>query len=198
MESLKLEGIDEAAFRWVNGLVGAVGPLDRLMELVVSDYFVPVTLTLVLFSMWFVGRDLETRQKYQLGVFAAVLAVVIANIPIEILNNFYFRDRPFVNNEVALLFYEPTDSSFPANSAAAAFAISGTLWLLNRRVGTAMLALSAIFAFSRVYVGVHYPLDVIGGGLIGLASVFVAFMLTLALRPVLLVGLRVARKFLIA
>ena len=190
--------LDEVIFLWVNGWAGKFTALDEVMRLIASDYLVPVTLALILFALWFAGTDLETRERYQIGILVAVFAVVLANSSIEVLNNFYFRDRPFLNHEVELLFYRPTDSSFPSNSAAAAFAITGSVGLFHRRLAIVIVSLAALYAFSRVYVGVHYPLDVLGGAVFGLVAVPIAAVVVGVMRPVLLLSLRWMRLMLVA
>ena len=79
----------------------------------------------------------------------------------------YFRPRPFVDLDVTRLFYPPTDSSFPSNAIAAAFGLAAVVWGVNRPVGTVLLIGASLYGFARVYAGVHYPLDIIGGALIG-------------------------------
>jgi|TARA_B100001750_G_C15511004_1_gene603632 undecaprenyl-diphosphatase len=190
--------LDEALFLWINGWVGKFTPMDEVMKLIASDYLVPVTLALILFALWFAGTDLGTRERYQIGIVVAVFAVALANSSIEVLNNFYFRDRPFLNHEAELLFYRPTDSSFPANSAAAAFAIAGSVGIFQRRLAIVIASLAALYAFSRVYVGVHYPLDVVGGAVFGLVAVPIAVVLVRIIRPALLLSLRWLRLILVA
>jgi len=190
--------LDEALFLWINGWVGKFTPMDEVMKLIASDYLVPVTLALILFALWFAGTDLGTRERYQIGIVVAVFAVALANSSIEVLNNFYFRDRPFLNHEAELLFYRPTDSSFPANSTAAAFAIAGSVGIFQRRLAIVIASLAALYAFSRVYVGVHYPLDVVGGAVFGLVAVPIAVVLVRIIRPALLLSLRWLRLILVA
>ena len=189
---------DEALFLWINGWVGKFTPIDEVMKLIASDYLVPVTLALILFALWFAGTDLRTRERYQIGIVVAVFAVALANSSIEVLNNFYFRDRPFLNHEAELLFYRPTDSSFPANSTTAAFAIAGSVGIFQRRLAIAIVSLAALYAFSRVYVGVHYPIDVVGGAVFGLVAVPIAVVLVRIIRPALLFSLRWLRLILVA
>ena len=190
--------LDEALFLRINDWVGKFTPMDEVMRLIASDYLVPVTLALILFALWFAGSDLGTRERYQIGIMVAVFAVALANSSIEVLNNFYFRDRPFLNHEAELLFYRPTDSSFPANSAAAAFAIAGSVGIFQRRLAIVIASLAAVYAFSRVYVGVHYPLDVVGGAVFGLVAVPIAVVLVRIIRPALLLSLRWLRLVLVA
>ena len=47
------------------------------------------------------------------------------------------------------------------------FAVACSVWLGDRRVGSSMLVLAGIVGFGRVYVGMHYPSDIIGGAFIG-------------------------------
>ena len=94
--------LDEALFLRINDWVGKFTPMDEVMRLIASDYLVPVTLALILFALWFAGSDLGTRERYQIGIVVAVFAVALANSSIEVLNNFYFRDRPFLNHEAEL------------------------------------------------------------------------------------------------
>ena len=99
---------------------------------------------------------------------------------------------------VNLLFYQPTDSSFPSNSAAAAFAIAAAVWCVNRRIGTVLFIAAAIYGFSRVYVGVHYPADILGGAAIALIVTALTLRLRDLMMPVLVAVIKAARLFAVA
>jgi undecaprenyl-diphosphatase len=184
---------DEVVFLWVNGWVGTYSLIDRVAEWVVSDYLVPACLALALIGLWFTGQDKLVRQRHQIGVFVALSSMAISSLAVFIANAMYFRDRPFIDHDVSLLFYRPTDSSFPSNVAAAAFGIAFAVWGVNRRVGLALIALAALLGLARVYAGVHYPLDIVAGALIGGVVAFLVFGLRRLLEPLPTIVIKVAR-----
>ncbi len=175
---------DEKLFLWLNGLAGKSPAFDRVVEWVVSDYLLPVTLALALVLLWFIGEDRATRLRHQIGVFVALASMALASLMVLILNAVYFRPRPFVDNDVTLLFYQPTDSSLPANAMAAVFGIAIAVWGVNRRLGTLLIAAASLFAFARVVAGVHYPADVAVGALIAAVATYLIFRLKGLLGPV--------------
>ena len=190
---------DKTLFAWINALAGRAPALDTAMGWIASDYIVPVCLGLALVAMWFIGRDAQERMRYQIGVFTALTALALSNLVVLISNAYFFRPRPFDGMEdVTLLFYRPTDSSFPSNSAAAAFAIAAVVWRINRRIGAGMFAAAAVYGFSRVYAGVHYPSDIMGGIIIALVVTAFTLRLRDLLRPALVVAIKLARLFAIA
>jgi undecaprenyl-diphosphatase len=137
------------------------------MLALVSDYVGPTVQVLGLLGFWFEGQSAARRRRNQRAVLRAAVALVLSGALVGLCNLLYFRDRPFRYQEVNLLFYYPTDSSFPSNSATVVFSIAVTIWLCNRRWGFPLLLLAGGFAVSRVYCGVHYPTDILAGFLLG-------------------------------
>lgn len=95
-----------------------------------------------------------------------VCMLLLCNI---LLKPLVHRIRPYdVNTAVALLIGKPHDFSFPSGHTAASFAGATSLLFGGRKkLGWAMLALACVIAFSRLYLYVHYPTDVLGGMCVG-------------------------------
>jgi undecaprenyl-diphosphatase len=103
------------------------------------------------------------------GVFALTLiAVALADWSATGLKALIDRPRPPLRYaEPKTLVALPHDASFPSGHAATSFAAATMLSLAFPRLASFLYVLAAAVAFSRVYVGVHYPLDVIGGAVLG-------------------------------
>ncbi len=180
---------------WLNQWVGRSAALDALGRLIVSDYFVPVVLSLCLLGFWFTGDDNSTRSTNQKAVLRAMIALGLANLAVLTINAHYFLARPFVDYPLDIsLFYAPTDSSFPANPTALSFAMASGLWAANRKMGWLMYGVAAMWGLSRVFAGVFYPLDIIAGALIGMTVSYLVGVVLRLIEPLPTMVLRVARE----
>ncbi len=159
--------MDLALFRWINGLAGRWPLPDELARLFANDYIVPTAIVALLVVGWFSG-DAHWRRV----VVHALLALLLANLLVKLCNLAWFRVRPFTYQEVNLLFYYPSDSSFPSNAAAAMWGMAWAIWLRQRdsALGRGAVLLAALMGISRIWVGVHYPLDIVGGALLGIVA----------------------------
>jgi undecaprenyl-diphosphatase len=157
---------DQTVFFWINGLAGHVSWIDNVIRTLSCDLFLPVVMIIALIAIWFSGRNMADRTRNQLGVMCSLASMGIANLLVFIFNAILpDRLRPFeaFPDKVHLIFYPPTDPSFPSNAAAASFALAAGIWAYNRKLGYILSIPAIIIAFGRIYMGVHYPLDIVGG-----------------------------------
>jgi len=116
-------------------------------------------------------------RKYRIAGAAMLLAlaldVVVCNI---ILKPLVARIRPCdVNTAVQLLIARPTDYSFPSGHTAASFAATFALYFSHKKLWIPALVLAVLIAFSRLYLYVHYPTDVLAGAMIGIIIGYLGF-----------------------
>lgn len=114
----------------------------------------------------------------KVGVVLAVSLAIEALCCNVILKPLVARIRPFdVNTAVQLLISPPTDFSFPSGHTGAAFAAASALFFSKNRLWIPSLVLAILIAFSRLYLYVHYPTDVLGGILLGILSGWLGYTL---------------------
>jgi len=193
--------IDTDIFYFINGLSGKIPVIDELFKGIANDYFLMITCCLVMVFLWFGTTDLQKRAKIHIAVVNAVIAVGMANASVALSDFLYFRIRPFnalPAGSVNLLYYQPTDSSFPSNFAAVLFAIAFALLFINRKFGLIFFFIALLGGFARIYVGIHYPLDIVGGAAYGLFACYLAYGITYILKPVIAYLLRVLHNILLA
>ncbi len=169
--------MDSLLFLVLNGVAARSALVGGVVRFLVNDYVVPAAISLVLIVLWFSGQTWQARERRQFAVIHAATAVLVANVLVKLANVLFFRPRPFAEQNVHLLFYRPTDSTLPSNPAAVAFAFAAAVALHEPRWGLAMGILAGVFGLARVMAGVHYPLDILAGALVGGVAAIVALHL---------------------
>jgi undecaprenyl-diphosphatase len=156
--------------------LGVLDPLFQGLSYVGSFGLVWLALAVVV-------SGLSWRRPW-LAVRVAV-AVLVAEMASGLLKLWVERDRPpLANPEPRTLVDLPTTHSFPSGHATVAFACATVLALAVPRLAVPLYALAALIAWSRVYVGVHYPFDVVAGAVLGVALGFAVRFSGRALRRV--------------
>jgi undecaprenyl-diphosphatase len=106
-------------------------------------------------------------------VLHAVLAFIFAWLVAETIKRLIPTLRPFVvNGQGVLTLTKPGDGSFPSGHTASAFALSTTIWLHDKKAGWFYLILASLVGIARILANVHYPVDILGGVVIGILASF--------------------------
>jgi undecaprenyl-diphosphatase len=123
-----------------------------------------------------VWRQNGWRRKLYLFAEGALAVIVSRGLITEIIRFFYYHPRPFDALGFTPLIPE-SGASFPSGHMTFFFALAMVVWYANRKWGIWFFVLSALIGVARIYVGVHWPLDILGGIVIGLVSgVFVHWL----------------------
>lgn len=165
---MTLLGIDYYLFQQINGSAGHWAKLDSLGIFLASDLQYLLVGSLLIYL--FLGRDIKEKLKNRLMVGGALVAALVARFVVATSFYYFFmRLRPFMT-EIAnqLIPYDGTRSSFPSGHASFFFGLAMVIYLYNKKLGAWFLAAAALISLARVYVGVHYPSDVLAGAVIGI------------------------------
>ncbi len=174
--------IDRFLFQLIYGLSGNWDFLDQFMVFltnyaqVVMGSILVAGILYALVDMWQASRKetiYQAKNKLEMGpllVFALSLILLVV-LPIaisDLLRETIDRSRPFVAMDLSPLIEEEVRASLPSNHAAGSFAIAGFFMVYARRWFTPVALVALIVGFSRIYIGTHYPVDILAGALLGL------------------------------
>ncbi|WP_030673361.1 phosphatase PAP2 family protein [Streptomyces cellulosae] len=168
----------------INGLAkDAPAWFDRAVEFVGEYGLLLAMVLLVVWCWWSVRRrGAEDAASSVAALVWAPLAAgiaVLVNVPIR---GFVERPRPFRTHEgIDVLVSGKTDYSFVSDHATITMAMAVGLFVANRKFGLLGLGLALLEGFCRIYMGVHYPTDVVGGFALGTAVALLLSPVAMAL-----------------
>lgn len=121
----------------------------------------------------------QNNNKLKREGFTIALALIIFSVfGLLILKPIIARPRPFTIDDVSILIKEPRDFSFPSGHTGSSFAAASVMYFYNKKRGVLALILAGLIAFSRMYLFVHYPSDIIAGLILGIISAYFARKIT--------------------
>lgn len=185
---------DLTVFHALNGLAGHQPLVDGAM--IFFAQFSPELFAALFIAAWFVlpRGEFPRRHALVMAVAGGVLALLIN----ALIAHLWFRPRPFVvlaPGHFTQLIAHNADASFPSDHVSGAFGFAAGLWGRGPRgLGLAFGLIAVLVAFARVYVGVHWPTDVMAGAVVGIPAGRAAWLLAPALSPLTRFGLKLTRK----
>ncbi|PRS45073.1 undecaprenyl-diphosphatase [Bacillus sp. NMCC46] len=166
-----MQGFNENLFRWVNQLSIDHGYLNPLF-IGLAEYTVLLAALMCLF-IWFQNRSRTNRRVVVSAGFTFILAELIGKIA----GIFYSNQQPFAEmSHVNLLIQKEVNNSFPSDHTIFIFSVCLIFWLFHKR-HVYWLIIACAVGFSRIWVGVHYPFDVLAGAVMAcLTAVAVVYL----------------------
>ena len=169
-----MNAFDHTILIYLNHVMHNSPILTKMIVAVYGNGLVTGFFVALLWGVWFdesnLARQRQTREKIIAGLIGSVVCIVIVRLMTEFLP---FRHRPLTDPSNGLVFPITSGgwehwSSFPSDNAALFFLLTVCLFSISRLIGWIALIDTACFiCFPRIFVGVHYPTDVIGGAALG-------------------------------
>jgi undecaprenyl-diphosphatase len=137
--------------------------LDKIMPLITAlcnGGFIWIAISIYMIS----------REDYEIEGYMIITSVVVTTIIGEgIIKHIIKRTRPFIDLiENKLLISKPITYSFPSGHTASSFAAAGIFLAMDNKFSILVVILASLIAFSRIYLNVHYPTDVVTGVILGI------------------------------
>ena len=167
--------INEGWFSAINSFAGSNVVLDNFM--IFSAKYLVYIIPIALIYLWF--RKGDENKKFSLFLFSSVVLSIAVSM---IIGKIYYHPRPFVLGIGTQLISHTPDSSFPSDHTSAMFGFAiPFLFFKKYKSGTVLVILASLVGFARVFCGVHFPFDIIGGFFVGLASAYTLFVIRIPL-----------------
>lgn len=171
--------VDYPLIRWLNGGARVQPLLDRAVVWVTADYLLSgVVFVTLIWYCWFASADPLRRSFLLSGTIAAFLSGMISRVlqlalPIHV--------RPMFDANLGMVLPVSMDSvalshwsSFPSDHAAVQFGLAAVIYLARPRLGVLAFAWALLLNVARIYLGIHFPTDVVGGAALGMMLVVLA------------------------
>lgn len=160
--------MDYRLYHAINEFVLDHAWLGRLLG-VVETWAVPL-LAVATFGLWLLARPGGYR-KWKRASASALASAALAMLINQVIGQLWHRERPFAAHPTAHVWGSRShDPSFPSDHASAAYAISFAVFMFDRVAGSLFLVAATVIGVGRVFIGAHYPADVLAGVLVGLGA----------------------------
>lgn len=169
---------DKHDFTVVHDFADSTSWLHGFMTFMAKDGIVLLAITLL--AGWWLGRRNSSPRLVALAVWAAIAAAV-ALLLVQPIASAAGEQRPFVVLHFTPLIAHGRDVGFPSDHATGAGAIAAGLFFVSWQLGLVTTLIALLIAFSRVYVGVHFPQDVAAGLALGAVVAIIGVFLVVPL-----------------
>jgi undecaprenyl-diphosphatase len=141
-------------------------------------------------ALWLLARPGGER-KWKLAAVSGLASAAVALAANIVLHTIWDRPRPYESHAFRHPWSSSTDASFPSDHASASFAIAFAILAFDATAGALFLVAALVIAVGRVFIGAHYPGDILVSLLVGLAAAFVVVRIA---RPLVAALVRIVER----
>jgi undecaprenyl-diphosphatase len=156
--------VDFRLYRWIYGISlhhHWVGTLFSDIEKISIPLMVVLTA-----ALWFFSRP-DGDRKWKLACGSGFAAAALGYAAAFAIHHIWERPRPYVTHHIVHPWASATDASFPSDHTTLSFAIAFTVLALDLPAGVLFVAVAAVIGVGRLFIGAHYPSDVLAGIIVG-------------------------------
>lgn len=162
--------MNQALFFQIFNLSHKIFLLDQVMIFgAVFLIFITFLLTIIL--------TVKGKSQEKIAFLLIILGVIVAEVLIFIIHLIYFKSRPFVIFPIQPLVQHAADAAFPSGHTTIMAVVAFAYTFAKSKWAPLFLILMLWVGFARIFVGVHYPLDILGGIIVGFISVFITWQI---------------------
>lgn len=149
--------------------------LDAFMVFAAQDFII---IAIIIALIIFIQGGIREKKAFIFAVFALGISVII----VEFIRIFYIEPRPYITHPINPLIQLGQIASFPSTHTSTISTIAFSFWFYRANFSWFFIAVTLLIGFSRVFIGVHYPIDIIGGIITGLVSVNITWQIKRLIR----------------
>jgi undecaprenyl-diphosphatase len=120
-------------------------------------------------ALWFFSRP-DGDRKWKLACGSGFASAALAYLVAFVIHHAWARPRPYMTHHISHPWSNTTDASFPSDHATVSYAIAFAVLAFDPIAGAIFLVVATIIAVGRLFIGAHYPSDVVAGLIIGLLA----------------------------
>ncbi len=161
-----MQSLDTALFLWLTGTLHSPN-----WSVLLAEFFASAVVPLV--GLAFVVAWVRARTGWRPALLDAVSAGALGLTLVQVIGWIHYRPRPFESGLGSNLLNHMPENSFPSDHATLMFALAFGLMVAAplRRAGTVLFALALAVSWARVFLGAHYPSDILGGAILAVLCV---------------------------